>query len=206
MITPTRERRDWTLLVFVIPIGIILMLIAGQIAIRFVPEWNVNADMQSNLDPNTLPNQKNAPVQPILPAILTPLGWLDTFLTPGAGSGDEVLFPPFVIFEPSATPEVTLPPPTVSTQPSPTVPTPTAPTVIVTPPPTGTKPPDEGEETPPRLPLNPPSYHLRLRQQVRPLTRLPDLCMFPPRPTLELMFHLMEALLDSPAYPLAHIL
>lgn len=206
MITPTRERRDWTLLVFVIPIGIILMLIAGQIAIRFVPEWNVNADMQSNLDPNTLPNQKNAPVQPILPAILTPLGWLDTFLTPGAGSGDEVLFPPFVIFEPSATPEVTLPPPTVSTQPSPTVPTPTAPTVIVTPPPTGTKPPDEGEETPPPTATQPTVIPPTPTATGTPSNPPAGSVYVPPGQPLELMFHLMEALLDSPAYPLAHIL
>ncbi len=148
MITPNRERRDWTLLVFIIPIGIILMLMAGQVAVRLVPEWSINAGMQSNLDPNNLPNQQSAPVQPILPAILTPLGWLDTFLTPGAGSGDDS-FPPFIIFEPSATPDVTNPPPTVSTQPSPTVPTPTEPTVIVSPPVTGTKPPDDEESPPP---------------------------------------------------------
>ena len=52
MITPsTRERRDWTLLIFLIPIGIILMLIAGQFAIRLVPEWSVKAGMQSEPRP-----------------------------------------------------------------------------------------------------------------------------------------------------------
>jgi len=143
-----RERRDWTLLIFIIPIGILFMLAAGQVAIRLVPEWSVNAGMQSNLDLSDLPKQQSAPLQPVLPAILTPLGWLDTFLTPGAGPSDQVLFPSFVIFEPSATPEVTLAPPTVATQPSPTAPTPTQPTVV-SPPPTGTKePPDGGGETP----------------------------------------------------------
>lgn len=143
-----RERRDWTLLIFIIPIGILFMVAAGQVAIRLVPEWSVNAGMQSNLDLSDLPKQQSAPLQPVLPAILTPLGWLDTFLTPGAGHSDQVLFPSFVIFEPSATPEVTLAPPTVATQPSPTAPTPTQPTVV-SPPPTGTKePPDGGGETP----------------------------------------------------------
>ncbi|MDO9302454.1 MAG: hypothetical protein Q7T89_13795, partial [Anaerolineales bacterium] len=71
----TRERRDWTLLIFIIPIGIIFMLIAGQVAIRLVPIWSINAGMQSNLDPNNLPMQQSGPIQPILPAILTPLGW-----------------------------------------------------------------------------------------------------------------------------------
>jgi hypothetical protein len=149
MITPTRERRDWTLLVFIIPIGIIFMLIAGQVAIRLVPEWSVNAGMQSNLDPNNLPNQSNSPVQPVLPAILTPLSWLDTFLTPGADTGDAV-FPPFIIFEPSATPVVTDPPPTVvTTQPPPTVPTDT-PIVTSSPPVTNTqKPPIDPTSTQP---------------------------------------------------------
>lgn len=81
--TAKRERRDWTLLIFIIPIGIILMLIAGQIAISLVPIWSVDAGMQSNLDPD-LPMQQGGFIQPILPAILTPFGWFDTFLTPGA--------------------------------------------------------------------------------------------------------------------------
>ena len=157
MITPNRERRDWTLLVFVIPIGVILMLIAGQFAIRLVPEWSVNAGMQSNLDPNNLPLQQSGPVQPVLPAILTPLGWLDTFLTPGAGSGGQVVFPPFIVFEPSATPVVTNPPPTVATtQPPPTVPTVTDSPTVVVPPPTGTKPPND-EETPAPPTATPPT-------------------------------------------------
>jgi hypothetical protein len=99
----TRERRDWTLLIFFIPIGIIFMLIAGQVAIRLVPVWSINAGMQSNLDPNNLPMQQSGPVQPILPAILTPLGWFDTFLTPGADTGNDVVFPPFIIFQPHHT-------------------------------------------------------------------------------------------------------
>ena len=107
MKTTTRERRDWTLLIFLIPIGIIFMLIAGQYAVRLFPIWSVNAGMKSKLDPDYLSRQQNLPMQPISQAILTPIGWLDTFLTPGAGSGDQIVFPPFVVFEPSATALVT---------------------------------------------------------------------------------------------------
>lgn len=147
----TRERRDKKLLIFIIPIGVLLMLISGQIAARLTPQWMVNAGMNSNLDPDQIPNQQNAPIQPILPAILTPMSWFETFLTPGAGGTDEpVVFIPFVVIEPSATPNVTPVPPTVATQPSATTPTSPPPSVTSSPPPaTGTsKPPDDEEPTP----------------------------------------------------------
>jgi hypothetical protein len=150
MTTSTRERRDWALLIFLIPIGVIFMLIAGQFAIRLVPNWSINAGMQSSLDPNNLPKQQNGPVQPILPAILTPLGWFETFLTPGADANDQnILFPPFVVFEPSATPVVTTNPPTAVTPP-PTVPVTDTPIVTASPPVTTTKkPPVDPTSTPP---------------------------------------------------------
>lgn len=147
----TRERRDKKLLIFIIPIGVILMLVSGQIAARLTPQWMVNAGMQSNLDPDRIPHQQNSPIQPILPAILTPMSWFETFLTPGAGGTDEpVVFIPFVVIEPSATPNVTPVPPTVATQPSATAPTSPPPSVTSSPPPaTGTsKPPDDEEPTP----------------------------------------------------------
>jgi len=162
MITSTRERRDWTLLIFIIPIGVILMLIAGQVAIRLVPIWSVDAGMQSKLDPSNLPKQQSGLVQPVLPAILTPLGWFDTFLTPGAGSDDQnVAFPAFVVFEPSATPAFTSsPPPTVVT-PSPIIPVTgtSSPTVVVTPSASGTPKPPVNEETPipPTIVTTPPT-------------------------------------------------
>lgn len=143
----TRERRDWTLLIFIVPIGIIFMMIAGQIAVWIVPEWSVNAGMQSQLDPATAPKQDGNLIQPVLPEILTPLAWFDTFLTPGSDSGDEVVFPPFIVLEPSATPS-----PTSSPTASPTVTeTPTAspsPTVVTTVPPvtSTTKPPDDDDD------------------------------------------------------------
>ncbi|MBI5952558.1 MAG: hypothetical protein HY865_12950 [Chloroflexi bacterium] len=146
MITPNRERRDWTLLIFIIPIGIILMLVAGQAAIRLVPEWSVNAGMQSNLDPNNLPAQQSGPVQPVLPAILTPLSWLDTFLTPGADTGDNVVFPPFVVLEPTGTPVPTTPPPTAVTTQPPTITSTVTRTPSVTVSPSATKTKDPTDE------------------------------------------------------------
>ncbi len=68
----TRERRDWTLLIFLIPIGIFLMLIAGQFAIRLSPFWSITADMRSKLDPSSAPKRQMGIVQPIGAGILTP--------------------------------------------------------------------------------------------------------------------------------------
>ena len=149
-----RERRDWTLIIFIIPIGIILMMIAGQIAVRIVPQWSVNAGMKSLLDPQTAPKQQIGQIQPVLPEILTPMSWLDTFLTPNSNAGDQdIVFPPFIVFEPTATPS-----PTTSPEPSPTVtetpiasasPSPSPTTVTTVPTATKTKkPPDNKTPTP----------------------------------------------------------
>jgi hypothetical protein len=111
MIAQQRDKRDWTLLIFIIPIGVILMCIAGQLAIRILPRWSVAAGMESNLDPNA-PAQPFSIFQPIMPQILTPMGWADIYLTPGS----EIVFPPFFIFDPpgasSATPVPATPMPT----------------------------------------------------------------------------------------------
>ena len=139
----SRERRDWTLLIFIIPVGIILMLIAGQIAIRLVPIWSVNAGMQSNLDPNQLPMQQGGLLQPLLPSILTPFGWLDTFLTPGS-DGYEIISD-FIVLDPSSTATTSIPnTPTVVASPTISA-TDSSPTVIVSPP--VTKHPTDDDET-----------------------------------------------------------
>ena len=146
--TTARERRDWTLLIFIIPIGIILMLIAGQIAIRLVPIWSVDAGMQSNLDPNNLPMQQAGPVQPVLSSILTPFGWLDTFLTPGSDGYD--IISDFIVLDPSETATTAVPStPTVGESPTVSV-TQSSPTVVLSPQVTVTKKPtDVGTATPP---------------------------------------------------------
>jgi hypothetical protein len=112
MNTKNNRRRDWGLIIFILPIGIILMLLSGQVAIRIIPFWVVNGGMFSNLDPEN-PSGQQAEIAPISIDILTPMSWFDTFLTPGPGSDDTVFFPPLVIFEPTGTPS-----PTVSVTPS----------------------------------------------------------------------------------------
>lgn len=147
MKTMDRERRDWSLLIFIVPLGILLMIIAGQIAIRVMPNWSVNAGMQSRLDPNNASSQPISLFQPVLPQILTPMAWAESYLTPG----QDVSFPPFFVFVPSATPSPTVVSPT-PTEPSPTdtatvtaSPIPTTPYV---PPPTSTKKPPDDDPDP----------------------------------------------------------
>jgi len=140
MKSPERERRDWSLLIFIVPIGILLMVLVGQLAIRILPFWTVDTGMGSKLDPDTEPHRPFSIFQPLLPQILTPMSWAGTYLTP---SGD-ISFPPFFVFEPGA-----------SNSPTPVSPTQTVPTPIgtatsatpvgsVSPPPVGstTKPPN----------------------------------------------------------------
>ncbi len=148
-----RDRRDWSLLVFIVPLGILLMLIAGQFAMRIIPQWILNTGMGSSLEVETAGGQM-AIIQPLFNIqILTPYSWQNTYLTPNADSGFS--FPPFVVLEPSATPSptevppstetATPPPTTVSPSPSATTVTPSA-TVVVT---ATTPPPPEDTSTPP---------------------------------------------------------
>ncbi|MCE7860249.1 MAG: hypothetical protein DYG86_10735 [Chloroflexi bacterium CFX2] len=148
-----RERRDWTLLIFIIPIGIFLIIIVGQIAIRLIPIWSVNADMNSNLEPDPNSARPFALLEPILPQILTPMAWMEYYLTPGA----DVYYPPFLTFSPTASPPPTEATPTATeappTQATPTeTPSPTSTSATGTASPTNT--PEEteppgGSSTPP---------------------------------------------------------
>lgn len=132
MNVPNRERRDWSLIIFIIPLGILLIIIVGQLAIRIFPNWTINADMRSNLDPNSAPGQPASLLQPILPQILTPMAWAESYLTPGAGG--DISFPPFIVLEPTNTPSPTPVSPTPTTSPT-TTPSPTS-TFTITPSPT----------------------------------------------------------------------
>jgi hypothetical protein len=126
-VTPSkRDRRDWTLIIILLPIGMLFMVLAGQLAIRLVPSWSVNGGMGSNLDPETASGQNPGQIQPLSFDILTPMGWLASFLTPGPDSAnDGVSFAPFVVFEPSSTPSPVVSPTISNTPPAPTE-TPTA--------------------------------------------------------------------------------
>lgn len=91
-----RDRRDWSLLIFIIPLGILLMLVAGQIALRIIPQWILHAGMGSYLDVDTA---GQAPIPLFNMQILTPFAWQSTYLTPDPGSG--FVFPPFIVIQPT---------------------------------------------------------------------------------------------------------
>ncbi len=149
-----RDRRDWSLLIFIVPIGILLMLIAGQFGMRIIPFWTLNTEMRSNLNVETAGGRQS--VIPLFNiGILTPFAWQDTYLTPNSENG--FVFPAFIVLEPSATPSPTAVPATETAAPPEETPTPTE-----TPPPTSTTPvatgtpstppPDEGTDPPPTDP------------------------------------------------------
>ncbi len=86
-------------------IGLLCVIGAGSLAIRFAPRWSLQADMRSRLDPNSayftaLPDNFFLPVNP---AILTPPIWINVFLTPGQSI-------PTRVPQATATPQNTSPP------------------------------------------------------------------------------------------------
>lgn len=147
-----RDRRDWSLLIFIVPIGILLMLIAGQFGMRIIPFWTLNTEMRSNLNVETAGGRQS--VIPLFNiGILTPFAWQNTYLTPNSENG--FVFPAFIVLEPSATPSPTAVPATETAAPPEETPTPTEtppPTTSTTPVATGTPstpPPDEGTDPAP---------------------------------------------------------
>ncbi|MFN8412176.1 MAG: hypothetical protein U0Z26_07295 [Anaerolineales bacterium] len=136
------KRRDWSLIIFILPIGILLMLLAGQLAIRMAPNWLIDGEINSNLDPETASKQQALVVRPVSNGILTPMSWWDTFLTPGADDGSGVSYPPFVIFVPTSTPTLkpTTTPVVTATSATPTVTASKTPTSTPTKKPTGETP------------------------------------------------------------------
>ena len=92
-----RDRLDWTIIVItILVIGFPLVLVAGQLALRFSPTWELNTSMNSRIDPNTafLTRRPGGLIEPIDAAILTQPGWIDEFLTPGATLITGTPFPP----------------------------------------------------------------------------------------------------------------
>lgn len=83
---PERERRDWTVILILLLLGFVLVMIAGEWAIRFAPLWRLDANMRSFIDPDSdfLTNQPVGYYEPLDPSILTQPPWLEVFLTPGA--------------------------------------------------------------------------------------------------------------------------
>ena len=80
------ERLDWTIVVIIIlVIGFLCVIVAGQLAVRFAPSWQLNTDMESHIDPNStfVASRPHGFIEPVDASILTQSGWLHDFLTPG---------------------------------------------------------------------------------------------------------------------------
>jgi plastocyanin len=84
-----QERREWVAFGSLLALGVLLMLLAGQAAIRIVPDWQVAAVMDSNIDPDAeyAAADPSGRVEPVRQEILTPPAWADSLLTPQAASG-----------------------------------------------------------------------------------------------------------------------
>jgi hypothetical protein len=80
------ERPDWIIVTVILVIGFLCVIVAGQLALRFAPNWQLAANMDSHLDPNSTftAGRSDGPIGPVSSAILTRPAWWDVFLTPGA--------------------------------------------------------------------------------------------------------------------------
>lgn len=80
------DLRDWSIISAIILLGFVCLLMAGMLALGFAPNWELNANMNSNIDPDSdyLTNRPAGFIEPVDPSILTPPGWLEIFQTPGA--------------------------------------------------------------------------------------------------------------------------
>jgi uncharacterized repeat protein (TIGR01451 family) len=105
MKTTERDRHDWMIIPMILVIGFLGVLIAGQWALRFSPRWQLDANMESNLDPNSdfLTGRPNGFIEPVDPSILTQPVWAGFFLTPGASSATKTPFTTTSIASPAAT-------------------------------------------------------------------------------------------------------
>lgn len=83
---PERERRDWIIILVILLFGFLCVGLAGQRAIYFAPNWKLNTNMESNIDPNSdfLTNRPKELIEPVDPAILTNAIWVNLYQTPGA--------------------------------------------------------------------------------------------------------------------------
>jgi hypothetical protein len=90
-----RERRDWLIVPIILLIGFLCVILAGQLAVRFSPGWKMNANMNSNLDPNSdfFTRRPSGFIEPVDSSILTAPSWINIFLTPGASFATGTRFP-----------------------------------------------------------------------------------------------------------------
>jgi hypothetical protein len=96
MKTNNRELRDWFIITVIILIGFLCLIIAGSMAVRFSPSWELDASMDSHLDPNSdfLTRRPLGFIEPVDESILTPPIWMGLFQTPGAFVPQRTSLPP----------------------------------------------------------------------------------------------------------------
>ena len=80
------ERRDWSVIALILLLGLFTILLAGGWALRFAPRWELDASVESRLDPNRdfLTRRPSGFIEPVDPAILTNPPWMGVYLTPNA--------------------------------------------------------------------------------------------------------------------------
>ena len=90
------EKRDWSVMALILLFGLLCILLAGGWALRFTPRWELDANVESRLDPNSdfLTRRPSGFIEPVDPAILTNPAWIDIILTPGASFSSAVTQPP----------------------------------------------------------------------------------------------------------------
>lgn len=86
-----RDRREWGLLAIILLLGILLMCLAGQVAIRLSPRWQVDADLGSKIDPESVYeySQGTLVIEPLNQEILTPPAWPGILTTPTTPGGSQ---------------------------------------------------------------------------------------------------------------------
>lgn len=98
-----REMRDLYLLAGIVLAGVVLMFVAGQLAVRVLPSWSVPSDMDSRIDPNSSIQSVSVAVglAPLRSEILTPAVWQRSFLTPLAEEVGPLNEVPVVVIAPA---------------------------------------------------------------------------------------------------------
>jgi len=149
MKTRENERRDSLLLVLaLLLLGFICIFLTSGWALRFAPNWRLDSNMGSSLNPDDglLTSRPSSFYEPIDPSILNDPAWLGVFLTPGASfvtrtpvpTGTTVSVPPITntigptpilaatntltaVASPTNT-QIYFPPPSSTAKPNPTAP------------------------------------------------------------------------------------
>ena len=89
------EKRDWAVIALILLLGLLWILLAGGWALRFAPLWELDTNVESNIDPNRdfLTRKPEGFIEPVDAAILTNPAWINEFLTPGASFFTATPFP-----------------------------------------------------------------------------------------------------------------